>query len=186
MTAFFSHGSGDGRSCFQQVAVFSAAQLNQITIFGLGIMPYISASIIFQLLGSVWGPLEQLAKRRRKRPQENQRIHALRHRACLCIGQSWAYLGFLVQQRPGAAIRSWSSGSLSFGWQLVTVHDDDRRHDLPDVAGRADRRVRHRQRHQLDHHGRHSGRHAGRRVSVAATSRASSWAAARASSAWKC
>src|SRR4029079_1473087 len=59
MTAFSSSGIGQ---LFSQVAVFSAAQLNQITIFGLGIMPYISASIIFQLLGSVWGPLERLQK----------------------------------------------------------------------------------------------------------------------------
>ena len=44
------------------VSVFSASQLNQATIFGLGIMPYISASIIFQLLGSVWKPLEELQK----------------------------------------------------------------------------------------------------------------------------
>ena len=47
---------------FSQAAVFSASQLSQATIFGLGIMPYISASIIFQLLGSVWGPLERLQK----------------------------------------------------------------------------------------------------------------------------
>ena len=49
-------------SVLQQVAVFSASQLNQVTIFGLGIMPYISASIIFQLLGSVYPPLEELQK----------------------------------------------------------------------------------------------------------------------------
>ena len=47
---------------FNTVAMFSASQLNYVTIFGLGIMPYISASIIFQLLGSVWGPLERLQK----------------------------------------------------------------------------------------------------------------------------
>ncbi len=45
---------------FEQVAVFSASRLNQATIFGLGIMPYISASIIFQLLGSVFPPLDRL------------------------------------------------------------------------------------------------------------------------------
>ena len=45
-----------------QVAIFSASQLNQATIFGLGIMPYISASIIFQLLASVYPPLEKLQK----------------------------------------------------------------------------------------------------------------------------
>ncbi len=51
-----------GRSCLDQVAMFSASQLNQATIFGLGIMPYISASIIFQLLASVYPPLEKLQK----------------------------------------------------------------------------------------------------------------------------
>ena len=45
-----------------KVAIFSASQLSQATIFGLGIMPYISASIIFQLLGSVWKPIEDLRK----------------------------------------------------------------------------------------------------------------------------
>ncbi len=52
-------GLGD---LLRTVAVFSASQLNQATIFGLGIMPYISASIIFQLLASFWGPLEKLQK----------------------------------------------------------------------------------------------------------------------------
>jgi preprotein translocase subunit SecY len=45
-----------------QVSLFSAADLRRITIFGLGIMPYISASIILQLLGSVYKPLEDLRK----------------------------------------------------------------------------------------------------------------------------
>ena len=45
-----------------KVAVLSASQLQQATIFGLGIMPYISASIIFQLLGTVWKPIEELRK----------------------------------------------------------------------------------------------------------------------------
>ncbi|MCA9237468.1 MAG: preprotein translocase subunit SecY, partial [Planctomycetales bacterium] len=46
----------------RQVAVFSAAQISQVTIFGLGIMPYISASIIIQLMTSVVPTLEQLKK----------------------------------------------------------------------------------------------------------------------------
>src|SRR6187551_1354546 len=44
----------------EHVSIFSAADLRRITIFGLGIMPYISASIILQLLGSVYKPLEEL------------------------------------------------------------------------------------------------------------------------------
>jgi preprotein translocase subunit SecY len=44
------------------VALFSGGDLRQSTIFGLGIMPYISASIIFQLLTTVVPALEKLQK----------------------------------------------------------------------------------------------------------------------------
>src|SRR6187399_210108 len=55
-----SHGGfGD---MLKSVAVFTASNLQNFTIFGLGIMPYISASIIMQLLGTFWGPLEALQK----------------------------------------------------------------------------------------------------------------------------
>ena len=49
MTAFAEEAGGIS-DLLKTVAVFSASQLSQATIFGLGIMPYISASIIFQLL----------------------------------------------------------------------------------------------------------------------------------------
>ncbi|MEX0678315.1 MAG: preprotein translocase subunit SecY [Pirellulales bacterium] len=118
MTAFFKTASGMGQ-LFQQVAVFSAAQLDQITIFGLGIMPYISASIIFQLLGSVWGPLERLQKEGesgRKKINEYTRYATV----FLCIGQSWAYLGYLITN--GLILDSYLvNGSLPFTWQLVMV-----------------------------------------------------------------
>jgi preprotein translocase subunit SecY len=55
-------GAGGFGALVEQVAIFSASRLNQATIFGLGIMPYISASIIFQLLATVYPPLEKLQK----------------------------------------------------------------------------------------------------------------------------
>ncbi|MBR9803441.1 MAG: preprotein translocase subunit SecY [Rubinisphaera brasiliensis] len=55
-------GSGGFGQVIQMVSLFSASNLGNSTIFGLGIMPYISASIIFQLMGSVYPPLEQLQK----------------------------------------------------------------------------------------------------------------------------
>jgi preprotein translocase subunit SecY len=42
--------------------MFSGQNLSQMTIFALGIMPYISASIILQLLVVVWPYLERLSK----------------------------------------------------------------------------------------------------------------------------
>jgi preprotein translocase subunit SecY len=44
------------------VSIFSGGNLSQSTIFGLGVMPYISASIIFQLLVTVVPSLEKLQK----------------------------------------------------------------------------------------------------------------------------
>jgi preprotein translocase subunit SecY len=55
------------------VSIFSGGNLSQSTIFGLGVMPYISASIIFQLLGTVVPALEKMQKEGetgRKRIQE--------------------------------------------------------------------------------------------------------------------
>ena len=42
--------------------MFSGGNLAQVTIFALGVMPYISASIILQLLTVVWPYLERLSK----------------------------------------------------------------------------------------------------------------------------
>jgi preprotein translocase subunit SecY len=44
------------------VDLFSGRNMSQMTIFALGIMPYISASIILQLLQVVWPYLERLSK----------------------------------------------------------------------------------------------------------------------------
>ena len=79
-----------------QVAVFSASNLSQVTIFGLGIMPYISASIIFQLLGSVWKPLEELQKEGetgRKKINEYTRYLTV----LLCLFQSWMFLSWFLR-----------------------------------------------------------------------------------------
>jgi len=42
--------------------MFSGGNLSRVTIFALGIMPYISASIILQMLTVVWPYLERLSK----------------------------------------------------------------------------------------------------------------------------
>ncbi len=49
-------------SFFGFVDLFSGGALSNMTIFALGIMPYISASIILQLLTVVWPYLERLQK----------------------------------------------------------------------------------------------------------------------------
>ncbi|MDD5557569.1 MAG: preprotein translocase subunit SecY [bacterium] len=51
-----------GANLFGLMNMFSGGALSQCTIFALGIMPYISASIILQLLTAVVPTLERLAK----------------------------------------------------------------------------------------------------------------------------
>ena len=177
-------GLGD---ILSQVAMFSASELTQATIFGLGIMPYISASIIFQLLGSVYPPLEKLQKEGetgRKKINEYTRYATV----VLCLGQSWFYMAVLMGQ---GLIRQDLLVERRAALQLADDRRDDHdgRHGVSDVAGRADRRVRHRQRHQLDDHGRHPRPHARRRLpghhQADRGKRAWSWAAAAARSAWR-
>ncbi|HTQ40578.1 MAG TPA: preprotein translocase subunit SecY [Pirellulales bacterium] len=117
--AFQSQQSSGLGTFFSQAAIFSASQLTQATIFGLGIMPYISASIIFQLLGSVWSPLEQLQKEGesgRKKINEYTRYATV----VICIGQSWAYLAWVTSQHFISA-EFLVNGHLPFYWQFVAV-----------------------------------------------------------------
>lgn len=104
----------------KNVATFSASRLDEATIFGLGIMPYISASIIFQLLASVWKPLEELQKEGesgRKKINEYTRYATV----VLCLFQSWFYLRFLVSS--GMIDQSFlnDNGSLQLSWTIVSV-----------------------------------------------------------------
>src|SRR5262245_37282970 len=54
--------SAEGNNLFNLINVFSGGALLQLTIFALGIMPYITASIILQLLTVVIPRLETLKK----------------------------------------------------------------------------------------------------------------------------
>ncbi|MCD4726689.1 MAG: preprotein translocase subunit SecY, partial [Pirellulales bacterium] len=120
MTAFFGKSTGGLGDLINQISVFSASQLSQATIFGLGIMPYISASIIFQLLGSVYPPLEKL-KKEGESGQKKINEYTRYATVILCIGQSWFYVGFLIQNKLIHEKFLTGSGSLPLSWQLVGV-----------------------------------------------------------------
>ncbi|MDA0832411.1 MAG: preprotein translocase subunit SecY [Planctomycetota bacterium] len=94
----------------QIVALFSASSVGNSTIFGLGIMPYISASIIFQLMGSVYPPLERLQKEGeagRKKINEYTRYATV----LICLGQSYMWVRAL-------------SGGLGSGQGLIIPNFD--------------------------------------------------------------
>src|SRR6476620_992689 len=56
------HVAASGGGILGVVNLFSGGALEKLSIFALGIMPYISASIILQLLQMVFKPLEELKK----------------------------------------------------------------------------------------------------------------------------
>jgi len=79
------------------VSLFSGGNLSQACIFALGIMPYISASIIFQLLASVYPPLEKLQKEGeagRKKINEYTRYATVP----ICVVQAIGYVNYLRGQ----------------------------------------------------------------------------------------
>ena len=59
INAFFKASAG---SIFGFLDIFSGGALRRLSVFALGIMPYISSSIILQLLTVVWPYLEKLSK----------------------------------------------------------------------------------------------------------------------------
>jgi preprotein translocase subunit SecY len=59
LESFFNNQAG---SSLGLVDLFSGGNLRRLTVFALGIMPYITASIIFQLLTVVYEPLAKLQK----------------------------------------------------------------------------------------------------------------------------
>ena len=89
-------GSAFGRVA-DTMAVFTGGAFSQSTIFGLGIMPYISAAIIFQLLGAV---IPSLKKLREEGPSGQQKIQEWTRYATigLCIIQGAGWLQYITAQ----------------------------------------------------------------------------------------
>ncbi len=119
-------GGGAG-NFLEKVSLFAASDLRNATIFGLGIMPYISASIIFQLLGTVYRPLEELKKEGeagRKKLNEYTRYLTV----FICLIQSWMYLKFMIMAGGetgygdiNANFLNATGDGLYWGWQVVAV-----------------------------------------------------------------
>ncbi|MFO0962438.1 MAG: preprotein translocase subunit SecY [Phycisphaerales bacterium] len=86
--------TGFGR-LLQFASIFSGGTLGQSTIFGLGIMPYITASIILQLLQAVYPPMQELKKEgmsgQQKIMEWTRYLTVL-----LCVVQGFIWLRYLM------------------------------------------------------------------------------------------
>lgn len=57
--SFFKQATGGGQNLFQLVDIFSGGAFSQMTVVALGVVPYISSSIIMQLLVALWPSLQR-------------------------------------------------------------------------------------------------------------------------------
>ncbi len=83
--AFFARQQG---TIFGLFDMFSGGALERLSVFALGIMPYISASIIIELLKVVIPSIEKLYKEG-ERAEEDQAVHPVRHRGDLRPSRGW-------------------------------------------------------------------------------------------------
>lgn len=118
LTRFFEAQAASGGAAgkvMQYVAIFSGGSFGQSTIFGLGIMPYITASIIFQLFQSV---SPQLKKLKDEGPTGYAKIQEWTRYATvgLCIVQAVGWLSFIT--RSGLVYSQWSHNPL---WWVMGV-----------------------------------------------------------------
>ncbi|HEY0309074.1 MAG TPA: preprotein translocase subunit SecY, partial [Acidobacteriaceae bacterium] len=97
---FFNQNSGSALGLFD---MFTGGNLRKLTVFALGIMPYITASIIFQLLTVIYEPLAKLQKEgelgRRKITQWTRYVTVI-----LAVIQSTAIGLTLTQTATGQAM----------------------------------------------------------------------------------
>ncbi len=120
--------SSGGGTIFGMMNMFSGGALEHMTVFSLGIMPYISSSIIMQLLTAVIPALEKLSKEGQAGYQKiNQ--YTRYGTVGLCMIQSFfialwlespqAFQGLQVVNNPGMMFRLTTVFTLSCGTVLL-------------------------------------------------------------------
>jgi len=111
--------------------LFSGRAMSRMTIFALGIMPYISASIILQLLTVVWPYLERLSKEGelgRRKITQYTRYGTL----VICVIQA---IGIAISWKFNQSDRSQSSPFSRLGFPAANYPDSDYRYHSYHVAG---------------------------------------------------
>ncbi|MBI4482560.1 MAG: preprotein translocase subunit SecY [Acidobacteria bacterium] len=122
---FFQQQQG---TIFGFLDIFSGGNLRRLSIFALGIMPYITASIILQLLTVVWPYLEKLSKEgelgRRKITQYTRYLTVAlcmfqSLATALALEQTAASAGRAVVPHPGWGFRFMSMITLTTGTTFI-------------------------------------------------------------------
>lgn len=103
--------SGSG-TLFGLYDLFAGGAFGRATVFALGIMPYISASIVFQLAGPVFPIIEKMQRDEEGRKKITQWTRYLT--VVLCLFQAYGFAVF-TEQLPGAVAEP------GLGFRLTTM-----------------------------------------------------------------
>jgi preprotein translocase subunit SecY len=117
---------GQAQGILGMFNMFSGGAVERMAIFALNVTPYISASIIVQLMGTVYGPWEKLRKEGGEAGRKT-------------LNQYTRYLTVVLALVQSFGI---ASGCRTAGWSTIRGafpgdhrHHADRRHHVHDVAG---------------------------------------------------
>jgi preprotein translocase subunit SecY len=102
------------------VSMLGGGNLSGGTIFALGIMPYISASIIFQLLASVYPPLEKL-KKEGESGQKKINEYTRYATVLICLVQAFIPVRAMMGSEDKMVADVFASSALYWAVALVTM-----------------------------------------------------------------
>lgn len=120
MSDYMNNQGGGDNNFLGLFNMFSGGAIEQLSVFALGIMPYISASIIFQLMTVVVPTLDKLNKegeQGRKKINQWTRYSAV----ALSILQGYFIALFLESLGGGGGAQQIVNDPGSFGFRFVTV-----------------------------------------------------------------
>src|SRR5229473_2858883 len=109
--ADFLRNQGQG-TLFSLYDLFAGGSFGRATVFALGIMPYISASIVFQLAAPVFPVVEKMQRDEEGRKKLTQWTRYLT--VLLCVFQAYGYAVFTAQLPGAVADPGW-------GFRMTTV-----------------------------------------------------------------
>ena len=101
LTDFFAN-QGQGAGLLGLYDLFVGGGLSRATVFALGIMPYISASIFMQIAGAVYPPIEKLNKDEEGRKKVTQWTRLLT--VLLAVVQAWGFALFTESLQGAVAM----------------------------------------------------------------------------------
>jgi preprotein translocase subunit SecY len=119
--SYFKYALGGSQNIFQMVDMFSGGAFSQMTVIALGVVPYISASIIMQLLVALWPSLQR--EIRENPAQGKRKVNRMSRVMTLGLAflQSLMFAKFAIQMnssQPGLIMGDLLSRQL-FGFPIV-------------------------------------------------------------------